>query len=55
MNVNKKEKLTREIKSITCTSVIIENLDYIEGDTICICPLDFLNQLLHQQAKDLAS
>jgi hypothetical protein len=49
MNVTKKEKLTQEIKSIRCESLEIENLNYIEGDAICICPLEFLNQLLHQQ------
>ncbi len=54
MNI-KKEKLTQEIKSIQCESLKIENSNYIEGDTICISPLEFLGQLLHQPMKDLAS
>jgi hypothetical protein len=51
----KKEKLTQEIKSIQCESMQIENLDYIEGDTICICPQEFLSHLLHQQERYRAS
>ena len=50
-----KEKLSKEIKSIKCADCVIENSEFMKGDTICISPLDLLSQLLHQQVKDLAS